>query len=511
MDILRNTKLILVIILISTSSLFSQKFLSTPVLGAGRNVMMTHLVGVIGNKEIRSNVTNGFTKYNYNLLVYENGKQLKKKDIQISYNEEKYVPDGYFIKDNKLVGYFISGTKESEEVKLCIQEFDVDLNLIGKPIEIIELPKAIDPTKLLNNKSGGLFKDKVVKEQDLSAKYDHKNETILFCFSLQLTEEYNLSYAKIIIVDENYTVLNSVDYQATTNENYTRMTSQTILENKDVVVSIAEGKTAFYSNGSSYFSISKQGLLYIPANGGEYKEMELVPDQKYILKTVVAETLYNDNLVYGIHSNHIDHKNNIDNAYIGLYKYNIKNGKTERHTYEYKIKDLLPDFKGVNSNYYKLNKIFCLKDGSVLIWLIGKGADRDFGSIFFKIDKNGELLWSKTIKRETVSPMYLVGAIDYFDKSGNLNLLINCHPAMINGNELAAKEIGKLTFNSLLIQVTLDEHDGTINFNKLYNQGKPLNAALFQDSKHLGESGHYLMRLIVDGKPHFVEVDFNSK
>lgn len=73
------------------------------------------------------------------------------------------------------------------------------------------------------------------------------------------------------------------------------------------------------------------------------------------------------------------------------------------------------------------------------------------------------------------------------------------------------QEIGKLTFNSLLVQVTLDEHDGTINFNKLYNQGKPLHAALFQDSKDLGESGHYLMRLIVDGKPHFVEVDFNSK
>ena len=491
-------------ILLCITNTYAQKFSSSTVMGAGRTVMYTKFVGVIGNKEIRSNVTNGFTKYNYNLLVYENGRQHLKRSMQVSYNDAKYVPDGYFIKGDKIVGYFIAGTKNTEVVKLCLQEFNTNLEQIGNPIEITELPKAIDPTKTLDMRSGGMFKDKIVRRQDLTAMHDNRNGTVLFCFSLQLTEEYDVSYAKAILIDRDYVILNSFDYQAQTSENHIKIVPQKIFENDDALLTISEGVNAPNSTGNIVFNISKQTQMYVPSNGNAPKELELLPDQSHILNIKTAENLGLDgDVVYGIQSV-------LNKGYIGLYKYNVKSEKLERYSYAYGTDFFFPNKRHIYPGSFKLHKIYNLTDGATLIWLLGEGYERGYGDLFLKIGKNNEFLWLKNVRQEATGRPQHTEAIDYFDKDGNLNLVFNCHPKLMKDNKLINK-VAIADLGSISVQATLDIDEGHVTYKKL---NAPSNLKIrgidIRESKNLGENGRYLMHMVVNKKLQFIEVDFNA-
>lgn len=508
----------------SNSISFAQKIESTPILGAGKIVMYTNFEGLLGNKEIRSNVRAAVTKYNYNLLVYENGKQLKKKDIEIPYNDSKYVPIGYFLKEDKIVGYFIAGSKNTEVVKLCLQEFDPELNLIGQPVEIVELPRAVDPSKLLNNKSGGMFKDKLVQEQELKMKYDKNTGTILFSFSLQLVKEQNVSYCKIILIDDSYTVLNEYVYQASSGENYIQAIPHQIFENNDAMVSISEGvKEMDENNYKETFNISKQAEIYISANGNKTKELELIPDKSRITNSMVAENLsVNGDVVYGIVSSEYDNINKTQIASIVLYRYNAKSEKLKRNSYEYEIHDVFTNYKIQNASSYYLKKMFNLKDGSILLWLTAtgnrEGYKRDYGNIFIKIDQNNQLVWMKGFRKETTSYAEYAGYLDYFDENGNFNLVFNFNSKKVENNQLNTPFDNKINTDrkafinheSVPFIATLEISVGDITIKKLEIENTQIGVILTTDCEKLNVEGKYRIHMMIDKKVQFVDIDFNA-
>ncbi|MDR0801941.1 hypothetical protein [Fluviicola sp.] len=510
--------------IIASSGFLAQKIESAPIPGAGRIVMSTQFEGLIGNKEIRSNVQAAFTKYNHNILVYENKKKQLKKDIRIKYNDVKYVPNGYFIKESKIVGYFIAGTKNSERVMLCLQEFDTELKPIGQPVEIIELPRAVDQSKLLDSRSGGMFTDKVVKEQNLVARYNKDNGTILFCFSLQLVKGQDLSYCKIILLNDNYKVLNTFEYKSASGENYIQATPQKIFENGDALVSISEGIKEYKENGSLVFKISKQAQIFVPANGGTSKELELMPDQERIINIKTAENLTKDgNVLYSILSSVYDKERNEVVVYIGLYTYNVSSEKLERKSYQYGIKEVFPNYNVLNTSSFYLKKIFNLTDGSILLWLIAtdpiSGYSRDSGHVFIKIEPNNQISWIKGFRKESISLPELAGAIDYFDTNGNLNLVFNFPSKKFKNNTLATcfgktiilnSKITRVDVGSIPIVATVDISTGEIMMKKMSIEGSALGGILISESESLGENGKYRMHMMINKKLQFAEIDFNA-
>lgn len=504
--------------LIATNFSFAQKIESTPTLGSGRIVMYTDFKGMLGNKEIRGNVRSAVVKYNYNLLVYENGKRLMKKDMEIAYNDTKYVPIDYFIKDDKIVAYFIAGNKTSDKVMLCLQEFDSELKQIGNAVEIAELPRAVDPSKLLNNKSGGMFKDNLVKEQDLNVKYDKNSGTALFSYSLQLAKEQNVSYCKIILIDDSYTVLNEYDYKASSGENYIQAIPQQVFENNDAIVSISEGikETNKEYPYTQTFKISKQVQVYISANGDKTKELELMPDESRIRNSIVSENLSkNGDLSYGIMSSKYDESRKVTTAYIGLYRYNTKSEKIIRESYKYEINDIFPSYlEGIHAASYYLTKMFNLNDGSVLLWLTATGvvgsSKRDYGHIFIKIDQNNQLSWMKGLRKESTSPPNFSGSVDYFDSNGNLNLVFNFNPKKIEGNTLGTG-FARVDEASTPLIATINLSSGEISMKKLEVENTILGGISITDSEKLNDEGKYKVRMMINKKLQFVDIDFNGK
>jgi hypothetical protein len=514
------------IFLITASGIsFAQKIESTPILGAGRIVMYTDFKGLIGSKEFRGNVRSAVVKYNYNLLVYENGKKLMKKDMEIAYNDNKYVPIDYFIKDGKIVAYFIAGNKTSDKVMLCLQEFDTELKQIGNAIEIAELPRAVDPTKLLNNKSGGMFKDNLVKEQDLNVKYDKNSGTVLFSYSLQLVKEQNVSYCKIILIDNSYTILNEYDYQASSGENYVQAIPQQIFENNDAMISISEGiKEMDKDNYRETFNISKQAEIYISANGDKTKELELMPDKSRITNSTVSENLSkNGDVIYGIVSSEYDKIDKTQIANIALYRYNAKSEKIDRKSYEYDIQDVFINYRVLNASSYYLRKIFNLKDGSILLWLTAtgnsEGYKRDYGHIFIKIDQNNQLVWMKGLRKETTSYAEYAGSLDYFDDNGDFNLVFNFNPKRIQNNQLDTPFDGSVNtsqksfvnLGSIPFVATLNISTGDLTIKKMEIENTQVGAILITDCEKLNDEGKYRVHMMINKKVQFVDIDFNGK
>ncbi len=492
---------------------FGQKITSTSFPGSGREVRYTQLKGVIDNKEIRGNVTAAGVKYNYNLLVYENNKRLFKKDIEIKYNNKKYVPVDYFIQNNKIIAYFIAGSKSSDDAKLCLQEFNSNLEQIGDAIEIISLPHAIDPSKLMDNKSGGMFKDQDIKEQNLVAQYDQETGSVLFCYSLQLAKEKNISYSRIVLLTENFSILNTYDYEATSGENYIQVIPQQIFENNDATVSISEGIKQFDKNSLiETFQISKQVQIYIPSNGNSPKELELMPDQSEIVNIKTAENLSNEkHTSYAILSRIYDQTIKKTTASIVLYDYNTISEKLDRYSYEYDITDIFPNYR---SSYYRIKKLYHLIDGSMLIWLTINGIPgQDHGNAFIKINSNKKIEWIKDFRRESTAPITLTqiaGYIDYFDTNGNFNLVFNFNPKKIKNNSLKTG-FSRVDLASIPIIATVNVSTGETTIKKMEIENATLGGILITESEQLDNEGKYRMHMMINKKLQFVDIDFNAK
>lgn len=385
------------LVLFTSCNFFAQSF-KNPIVGASRIVANTKYVGVLGNKEILTNITNGGFHYNYNLLVYEDGKQLDKDRIQISYNNEKYVPSGYFTRKDIIIGYFIAGSKNSDDVSFCIQEFNGNLEQIGSPKEIITLPKAVDPTKLLDSKSGGLFNDIAVKEQNIEALYNYETGTMLFTFSLQLNKSYGVSYAKAFIIDKEYNVINSYEYKSSTSENYVKARPLKIYKNNDAVLSLTEGKDEKDLKNGYYFNISNSFLLLVSGSNKTSKELELLPDQREVVQSKVCENLDKDgSLVYGIQSRLPNNSEKDGKIFMGLYRFNPITQKLKRNSISFSIDDAFPNNK-VSSFFYdhfRIKKVFNLDDGSIILLFSGEGYQITHGHFFVKVNKNNQIDWVK--------------------------------------------------------------------------------------------------------------------
>ncbi len=504
------------LILANTTLLAQKTDPATSITGAGRIVMYTDFVGTIGNKEIRSNVKAAGFKYNYNLFVFENKKQLHKKDIQIKYNDTNYAPDGYYIKDDKIIAYFIAGTKNTDQVKLCISELNIDLEPIGLPVELVELPKAVDASKLMSSKSGGMFNDKQIRFQELVARYNKKTGQTVFCFSLQLVKEQNLSYCKFILVDTDYKVQNEFIYNATTVENHIKVNANKIFDNQDAMITFSERIETYYEGGMlKGHNVLKQAQIILSSDGNEPKELEVIPDQRRIVNSIIAENLTTkNNICYAIMSMS-DEKGSADIGYISLYEYDNTTKELSKKSLEFSVENIFPDKPMLKASFFFLSKIFNLSDGSKLLWLRSAGINSDGysydrGNLFIKLDEKNTITWINGFRKTSLSYTWYSGYLDYFDHNDNLNLVFNFPPKSVKERELTTGK-NYVDDDSPQAIATINIINGEITFKKLIIDGFTLGGILTSESKNTEENGKYNVHMRVNKDYQFVEVDFNSK
>lgn len=406
------------------------------------------------------------------LYLTDNGKKVTSVLAELSVGNKSFFDDGVIVADDKVVACFIVNDSKASDPGVYVQVYDGALKKIEEK-KIADLTKGTKFSVWGNN-------------QDLEMNYDSKSKNFMFRFYFQSTKGDGLSYSRVIITDSDFNIVNQYDFAPDTASKMVKFPYATFLDNGDAIVAIQELSRL---NGKGNFNqLEKSAMLYLPMDGSDVRYLELRPESKHIVGVEGDNVIDESKRVTYIISSMDDSYQNI---YFTVYKYNPEKDEFENNVVKMPLSKISGNkYKRFDLKGFALSRIKVAEDGSVYalmekrtIIYTQNGSVRyvNHGSIAFRINEDGEALWSRFIPNIAAGLVDgVVGGSAFINSDGDFGIMTNMPDNMykkavesINSTKNLALP-GKIYVtrkgNSFRI-ITLNSLDGKISFKTLAISG----------------------------------------
>lgn len=486
-------------IIVTFNASFSQTF-GEPVLGAGRLIGDAKLLGIIDNSEILL----GFKS----ILIYEKEKSTSINYPEVNHNGESYKLSKFFVKDDVIVGYFLSNSTNGQGMDVCFVEFSKKFEPLAKPFVVANLPKAVSYKDVDGNAQSGLFKSTYRERQELNCTFDNVSGNILITFVLHLHKKRQESSGSFILMDDKYTILTEAQIEPSDKRNFYKMEVEKVYDNGDCLISIYEGNESYTSNGMVY-SIKSTNMIYLPGDGSDIVELGLMPVYGYVGEIIPASNISDDGTIsYGIISK--ETKEYLSKGALTIYFYNTKTKKEWSETISSADLTKLNDGKEI---YLSREMAFIqyLKNDDMLVALqfaVDSKGEKSKAMVL-KLDKNLDVIWHQkigviTYQDDTYGKMFC-----HFDVASNILYFIqNIHPRLLKDGKLTLQyELADAGSGALLgkLDVTSEE----IEYSMLGNEQIKFRGLQTWNILPGIDEEDYLFYSTVNGKLRYIPVTFD--
>lgn len=486
-------------IIVTFNASFSQTF-GEPVLGAGRLIGDAKLLGIIDNSEILL----GFKS----ILIYEKEKSTSINYPEVNHNGESYKLSDFFVKDDVIVGYFLSNSTNGQGMDVCFVEFSKKFEPLAKPFVVANLPKAVSYKDVDGNAQSGLFKSTYRERQELNCTFDNVSGNILITFVLHLHKKRQESSGSFILMDDKYTILTEAQIEPSDKRNFYKMEVEKVYDNGDCLISIYEGNESYTSNGMVY-SIKSTNMIYLPGDGSDIVELGLMPVYGYVGEIIPASNISDDGTIsYGIISK--ETKEYLSKGALTIYFYNTKTKKEWSETISSADLTKLNDGKEI---YLSREMAFIqyLKNDDMLVALqfaVDSKGEKSKAMVL-KLDKNLDVIWHQkigviTYQDDTYGKMFC-----HFDVASNILYFIqNIHPRLLKDGKLTLQyELADAGSGALLgkLDVTSEE----IEYSMLGNEQIKFRGLQTWNILPGIDEEDYLFYSTVNGKLRYIPVTFD--
>lgn len=448
---LKSTFLGIFLLFISFNFSFSQ-VVEKPILAPIKGGYFGHYIGLIGDKF--------FTTFYEKINCYDkDGALTQFKYPKVAIGDEQVTVSSFFIKDEKLVGYFLGPKVGSENAHIYIQEFDAQFKPIGEVHLISELSHVPYGKKTSDSGFKGSFISTYKEKFELDAQYDDLTDKILITFILHLHRKEELSFGKFIMVGDNYAVVNEQQINASKKMNYFKISPIKIFENGDALLSVYEGSDS-YTNNAIIYTIESSSMIHLPANGEDLNVIPLAPKYNYVNTIVAANNLGpNGEICYAIISSSRTAKAN--EIAFSLFVYDPKTEVLKENHIESREFMAYIDFEhgsiATTNNRFWFNKTGNLLVSFDLSLDIDKLKESNpFNSVVVEYDKQMNPIWYKKLGMK-------LGYGNRFDtffahvetETNKLYYIQNVHPVVFDNGSLKP-EIRIADGGSIFVIGTLD-------------------------------------------------------
>lgn len=416
------------------------------------NIKKGKSIGIIDNKLYAYGKKDKVTRQPL-VMVGEEGKVINSKPIALAINKNYYGPYDYKIINGELFAYYIIEDDKNNTPSLWMQKFDKDLNLL-KEQKVCDLIGGTTKSSKVTFESflglGAIDN----YDQDLLLDFNKKDGSYIVRYFFHTDKNEGLSYAKVIIVDAEFKVLNEFDFTATDIDHKIQFESLVSFDNGDIATTIFELKRE--DKRSRFNSLTKSSVMYLSKTGNEPIFLELMPSQQRIVGTAIGDKMSRDGkFSYAIASK--DEDGNV--LEVNLYRYNVNEDAIENEVFKFDAslsERNIVKGRGLGAEdmkRYSFDGFRTLEDGSVYFHLpynfdyYTKQSyyNVDVGVIVVKINSKNELDWTSFLEKHSrvMSTSSLSGYFDYVDTEGNYCLLLNMNDTYYEKNKdlLAKKEV----------------------------------------------------------------------
>ena len=512
----------LLAILLFASSTHAQKVIESvkaPGFGAKitkGSVGMIH-VGYMGMKEV---LLSGKS-----YKVFEGTKQVNKDFLEEDFDKNDG-RDLYFSQDEVIV---VRADNKKDIAPILIQAFDDQLKPKGAIKQVGELALTLNPAEKGNFFSIG--KRKIIIKV---SRNKISGNTLIYChvgnYATSMTGEVSdmsssTPYVKMILLDKDLNVINTFAQDATGDGNEIELSSLTLLDNGDAIAFLTVKKISIISYIDT--KIVSQALVHLTKD----KEVGLTEVSAELNKVLSYQTSLNsgdDKVVVSILSRtNKDYKK----CALSIYTYDLKTRSVNKsvnniNKLDFKLKSI-KDFRG-----FQIIETRMLDDGSSLVILNSIKYIYDDGKLegtlsrallFVKLSSKGEISWITPIEKSDQSDHKqhdMNEILTYMNENGELEIVFNVPKAYyksgtyklkswnyLNGRVISQRKKGT---RNLPVKVTLNVASGSSKIEKITFGNKPLTCLHIKDSKVLDNTGEYVMRVMVGGKPMITHLDFKK-
>lgn len=462
-------------------------------------------IGMIGDKF--------YTTFYQKISCYDNSGALTQfKYPTVVIGSEKVTVSSFYIKEDKLVGYFLGPKVGSENAHIYIQEFNGELKPIGDLHLISELSNVPYGMMTADSGFGGSFITTYKEKFELDAKYDDLTDKLLITFILHLHRKVELSFGKFILVGDNYTVVNEQQINASKKMNYFKISPLEIFENGDAILSVYEGSDSYSSNASVY-TIESSSIIHFPGNGKDLNVLPLSPKYAYVKAITAANNLGpNGEICYGIVSSSNASTNDIA---LNLFTFHPKTEEFKEFLVE--SKDLMSYIEFEHGSMATTNnKIWYNSAGNLLICYnlslnIAKLKESSpFNSVVVEYDKQMEPIWYKKVGAKLGFDSHFARYYTHVETEANkLYYFQNIHPAVLDNGSLKP-EIRIADGGSIFYVGTLDLQTKEIVYKRVEYPGYDLRGANFYYSEFSKLKNKFFICATNKGKRCFVPIGFED-
>lgn len=482
-----------------TSTHTSAQTYGKGIVGLGNHNTDIDHIGYFGETEVFTlTVPNSFGGLTYRMYSYKDKKKIAQAERVVEFNGKKYVPEGFVMKPNKLLAFFIASDASETTTSLYMQEFSEELKAVGSAKKIEDLPYAMDGGKFKQSYGTPLFVKEPVKHQNLEYLHNVETGAIILTFSLKYDgSKAQVSYAKSIVLDDNLNKVLVKDYKSKSPSKIIKTNLQKIYSNNDAFFTIQEGEIEKVK-GSEKFMISRHAMVFISGDGSEMIELELESDFEHIRGVVTSEEISNEGLYYyAIQSNKVE----ADYGHTSIYSFNPKNEQTKQVSVQMGTGLKLP--KPSKMEDFRVNKMFVLSDNSLIIEYYGMYS----GNIVMKTSMSGEVDWTTINRGPITGSLFACGILSCVTEDKHISVF-NVHPGVLKGNTISMEKAGGVDLGSSPCVSTIDLSTGKTTFSLMDGKGNTLGAINFIGSRSKA-NGEFQLRMKFNGKVQTVPVSFN--
>ncbi len=496
--LLTHIAILALMMTLSNSTVSAQKF-DKPIRGLGNMNIEITPIGFIDDHEIFSFTTvNTFGGLNYRLYSYKDKKKVAQKEMVLDFNGKKYVPDNFFIKENRLYSYFLAEDQQGKSTGLYFQEFSTSFEQKGQPQFIVDLPNALDGSKF--KAKYGHFLGNPTSYQSLDVKLNEDSGEIIVVFSVKYEgKDQKTSYAKIVNVDKDLKPVATRTYKAKNPSDIVKVNIIGMYPNHDAFAYVSVGQETT-TKGTKQFNITSHNILYIPGNGDEIEELEIEGGAGNLKNMVATESL-NEKGIYhfAVHTA----KNNNTLGTINLFEYNPSTNQLNKKNITIDGSVKIPT--NLSKNQFRLNNLYSLDNGGVICDIHGKNE----GSIAMSINEKGDVVWSKMVRPQIICSGFVNGT--YSTIVGNeMKLIFNMHPSALSGSKLNTEKPMVVTFKSKPMIATINLEDGSTKYKFMDSKSGSVDGAIcYTLSKKLAP-GKFMLRMKYNGMVQNVPVTFEQ-
>ena len=451
-----NTVLLFLSFLCFHNSVVGQK-VGKPIKGVEKTNLNITPIGFIDDYEFYSyGFLNARQKLYYRVYSYKDGRKKGKQKMTVDLNNKTYTPYHFFIYQKRFFAAFIAENQNRLETGLYFQEYNTNLEEIGKPQFIVKIPNAQDELSLQRNYSH--FKGDAFLNQNLSIQVNEATKDVLVLHTNTVEQgKEKKAYANIIRIDKNLAVISHHKYTASSPSTAIKLEVIGSYYNRDLLAYVSTGTYENDKKTNSFF-IQANSILFIPGNGNELEEITIHEQTGYIKSVVASETSNNKgNYAFAFHTTN-------DHAELGtitFFRFNpAKSELSETYLslapqpFNFMDRTLLGDFR--------IKNLFLLDEGNFIADLYGGKQ----GNLLLRINGNAEILWHKKVRPKVSGSKYVIGA--YTTMVGtNLQMIFNCHPQLLASKSEESNRPYRVGFQSIPVVATIELEEGETKYEML--------------------------------------------